>query len=90
VLGILILTQANCRFCEDAKVLLDRLAREFPLSVSTLDIDSAEGQVLAAGGGVLFPPGIFVDAEPVCYGRPSERMLRREIERRLSGRMNVP
>ncbi len=32
---------------------------------------------------MLFPPGIFLDGEPFSYGRPSERKLRRELERRL-------
>ena len=32
-------------------------------------------------GGVMFPPGIFIDGRAFAYGRPSERALRREIER---------
>ena len=80
---VLLLTQEQCGFCEQAKELLDRLAVEYALSVSTLDLGSSEGQALAMRGGVLFPPGIFLDDEPFSYGRPSERKLRREIERRL-------
>lgn len=83
-LNVLILTQDNCRFCEDAKMMFERLSSEFPLSVSTLAIDSPEGQAFAVHGGVLFPPGIFIDEEAFCYGRPSEGMIRREIQRRLS------
>src|SRR5712692_4617860 len=82
-MNILLLTQENCGFCKQAKELLDRLAVEYGLSISTLDLDSSEGQVLAMRGGVLFPPGIFIDSEPFSYGRPSERKLRREIDRRL-------
>ena len=88
-LNVLILTQDNCGFCEDAKELFERLAREFPFSVSTMEIASPEGQAFATRGGVLFPPGIFIDEEPLCYGRPSERMLRREVERRLLSRASV-
>jgi hypothetical protein len=83
-LHVLILTQDNCGFCEDAKMLFERLKGEFPLSVSTLAIDSAEGQALALQGGVLFPPGIFIDQEAFSYGRPPEGKIRREVERRLS------
>lgn len=83
-LDVLILTQDNCGFCEDAKMLFGRLSSEFALSVSTLAIDSPEGRALATRGGVLFPPGIFIDAEAFCYGRPSEGKIRREIQRRLS------
>ncbi len=80
---MLILTQEHCGFCEQAKEVLDRLSVEFGFSFSTLDIGSPDGQTLAMRGGVLFPPGIFLDGEPFSYGRPSERKLRREIERRL-------
>lgn len=80
---VLLLTQENCGFCAQAKELLDRLSGEYQLSVTTLDLNSPEGQALAMRGGVLFPPGIFIDGEPFSYGRPSERKLRREIERRL-------
>lgn len=90
VLNVLILTQDNCGFCEDATILFERLARDFPLSVATLEVDSPEGQMLAAQGGVMFPPGIFIEEEPFCYGRPSERKIRREIERRLLSRASVP
>lgn len=83
-LDVLILTQDNCRFCEEAKSLFKRLAREFPLSIATLDVNSPEGQDLATQGGILFPPGIFVGGEPLCYGRPSERMIRRVVEGKLS------
>ena len=81
---VLLLTQENCGFCAQAKELLDRLSGEYQLSVTTLDLNSPEGQALAMRGGVLFPPGIFIDGESFSYGRPSERKLRREIERRLS------
>lgn len=83
---VLILTQDNCGFCDDAKDLFQRLEREFPLSVRMMDINSPEGRELAASGGVLFPPGILIGGEPFSYGRPSERKIRKEIERRLSTR----
>lgn len=80
---VLILTQEHCGFCEQAKEVLDRLSVEYGFSFSTLNVGSPEGQTLAMRGGVLFPPGIFLDGEPFSYGRPSERKLRREIERLL-------
>ncbi len=81
---VLLLTQENCGFCAQAREILDRLSGEYQLSVTTLDLNSPEGQALAMRGGVLFPPGIFIDGEPFSYGRPSEQKLRREIERRLN------
>lgn len=85
-MNILLLTQEHCEFCKQAKELLDRLSVEYGVLVSTLDLDSPEGQALAIQSGILFPPGIFLDGEPFSYGRPSERKLRREIERRLKSR----
>jgi glutaredoxin len=81
---ILLLTQESCAFCDQAKQILDRLATQYGVSVSTVDLDTPEGQRLAEGGLVMFPPGIFIDGEPFSYGRPSERKLRREIGRRLA------
>ncbi len=80
---ILLLTQEQCGFCEQAKEILDRLSREYWLSISTLNMDSMEGQRLAIQGGLLFPPGLVIDGEPFSYGRLSERKLRREQDRRL-------
>ena len=82
-MNVLLLTQEHCGFCAQAKGTLDRLAVEYGLSVSTLDLGSPEGEALAVRSGLLFPPGIFLDGELFSYGRLSERKLRREIERRL-------
>jgi hypothetical protein len=80
---VLLLTQEHCHFCEQAQELLARLATEYGLSVSTLDMTTPEGQRLAEQHGIFFPPGIFLDGVPFSYGRPSERKLRRELEQRL-------
>lgn len=88
-LDVLILTQDNCGFCEEARNLFQRLSQEFPLSIAMVDMNSQEGQELAVQGGVMFPPGIFIGGEPFCYGRPSERKIRREIERRSPSRVSA-
>jgi len=79
---MLLLTQAHCAFCEQARAIIDRLATEYDLTVSTLDLATAEGQVRAEAAGMLFAPGVFLDDVPFSYGRLSERKLRRAIERR--------
>lgn len=81
---IVLLTQEQCGFCDQAKEILARLSHEYQLSVSTLSINSPEGQQLVIQGGLLFPPGVYVAGEPFSYGRLSERKLRRELKRRLS------
>lgn len=85
-LPVTLLTQANCSLCDHAKDLLSRLAAEYPLAVSVLDLDSPEGWALASRGGILFPPGLFLDGEAFSYGRLSEGKLRRELERLLGAR----
>lgn len=81
-LPILLLTTENCGYCEFAKQMLDRLAAEYPLAVSTLPLETPAGQELAEKNGILFPPGLFIDGKAFSYGRPSERKLRRAIEAR--------
>jgi glutaredoxin len=81
---VTLLTQDACAFCDDAKRILDDLAGEHDISVLEVDLSSAEGQRLARASGVLFPPGILFDGDPVAYGRPSARHLRRELQRRAS------
>lgn len=78
-LDVVILTAENCQFCEEAKALLERLAREYPLWVVMVDLATPQGQALARDTGVMFPPGIFIEGQPFSYGRPSERKLRREL-----------
>ena len=67
--------------------MLSRLAQEFPLEVTTMDVNSVAGRELAREYRVIFPPGLVLDGQPFSYGRPSERKLRRELEARLS---NLP
>ncbi len=85
-MDVTLLTQENCAFCEQAKEVLDRLSAEYPISVETLDLATPEGQALAERGGMMFPPGIFISGEPFSYGRPSEKKLRRELDRQLESR----
>lgn len=82
---VLLLTKDDCTFCGEAKAILRRLGDEFLLRVSTDDIGSPRGLTLALQGGLLFPPAIVIDGRPFSYGRPSERKLRRELERISAG-----
>lgn len=81
---VLVLVQAECVFCAKALVLLDRLAREYDLHVTTRDLNTVEGQDAALRDAILFPPGIFLNGQPFSYGPISERKLRRELDRRLA------
>ncbi len=81
---VTLLSQDHCESCVDAKQLLERLAAEYPLEIVEIDLGSPEGQRLAAAKRVMFAPGVLLDDQLYGYGRPSERRLRRELERRLA------
>ena len=83
---VVLLTQNGCELCDRAHGILERLAHEYPIEVTVVDLASDEGQALAERGGILFPPGLFLDGEPFSYGRVSERRLRRELDRRVRTR----
>lgn len=78
---IQLITQDSCAFCDDAKAILDRLSTEYGFSVRTIALESPEGQALAERGGFIFPPGILIEGEAFSHGRPSEKKLRRELDR---------
>ena len=80
---VTVLTKSQCGYCVQAQELLHRLKNEYPLVIETIDIKAPEGEAMATRGGILFPPGIFLDGEPFSYGRVSERKLRRELDRRI-------
>jgi len=84
VAEILLLTQADCGFCDHAKDVLARLQQDFSLTVQEQDLASPAGKRLAVTLGVLFAPGIVLDGELFSYGRPSERKLRKELQRRTA------
>jgi thiol-disulfide isomerase/thioredoxin len=83
-INVLLITQPDCGHCESAKLVLEKLAKEFPLAVRIVGLDTDEGGALADRGGILFPPGLFLDGEPFSYGRPSERKLRKTLEQRFA------
>lgn len=78
---VTLLTQDLCKLCDEAKAVLHRLGGEFPVHVTTVSLGSERGKQLALTGGVMFPPGVFVDGEPFSYGRLSERKLRKALSR---------
>ena len=81
---VTLVTQDDCAFCDQAKAILDRMSTEFGIALRLIEIGSPEGTRLAEEAGIMFPPGILIDDEPFSYGRPSERKLRRELQRRMN------
>lgn len=76
---IILLTQADCHFCEHAKQVLAHVGQDHSLRITEVDLGSPEGQQLARSAGVLFAPGVLVDGQPFSFGRLSERKLRRAL-----------
>lgn len=81
MIEVVLLTREDCGLCDHAKEVLARVAVDFALTVREVDLATGEGMALAEAGGIVFPPGVFLDGEPFSYGRLSERKLRRELER---------
>ena len=81
VTRVTLLTQADCGYCDHAKTVLSRVGQDFPLEVTQVSLDSAEGRALATRHGVLFAPGILLDGNGFGYGRLSERRLRKALSR---------
>jgi len=79
-ISVILLTQKDCAFCDQARDILTRLQGEYGLAVKTLEIDSEDGTRLASEGGIMFAPGLFVEGEPFSYGRLSERKLRKHFQ----------
>ena len=52
------------------------------MQVTEISLDSQEGEAIATPAGVLFAPGVLVDARPFSFGRLSERKLLRALEKR--------
>jgi hypothetical protein len=86
---VTLLTVPQCGYSEEAKATLLRLAHEYPLDVEVVQLRSPAGERLALQGGVLFPPGLFLDDEPFSYGHVSERPLRQELARRSGVRADI-
>ncbi|MCZ2404446.1 thioredoxin family protein [Paenarthrobacter sp. Z7-10] len=76
---VTVLTQASCGSCGQAKEVLSRLAREYPLEIRELGLDTEEGRGLAARAGVVFAPGVLIDGDMFSYGRLSEKKLRHHL-----------
>lgn len=76
---VLLITQDDCAFCDQAKDVLGRVAADVPLDVEEIALSSERGGELARRAGLLFAPGVFVDGTFLSHGRLSEKKLRRAL-----------
>ncbi len=76
---ITLLTQEDCRLCDQAKNVLERIRAEYRLTITQLDLRSEQGKALAVEATVMFAPGVLLDGKPFSFGRLSERKLRKAL-----------
>lgn len=77
-----LVTAPNCHLCEHARHVLARLGRIWPFELAETAWESPEGRALVQRDGVPFPPALYVDGRLYGYGRLSEGLLRRLLEKR--------
>ena len=76
---VTLLTAEGCHYCARARQVVALLARDWPLAVTEVPMDTPEGAAMALRDGIAFPPGIYLDGALVGYGRLSEGKLRRRL-----------
>ncbi len=79
MIGITVLTQPSCAFCDQAKEILSRLTADYSLNIHEIRLDTEEGRKLAIQHAVMFAPGILLDGKLFSYGRLSEKKLRLQL-----------
>ena len=80
---ITLLTAPHCALCTHAHEVLERVALDTPIEIETLSLETPEGQAALGNTAIPFPPLVLLDGLPCCYGRISERRLRRELATHL-------
>lgn len=78
---IVVLSSRACHLCEDAIEGLTEFAREFPVRVREIDMESPEGRELVRIHRPAMPPAILVDGSLFGVGRLSRKKLRKRLER---------
>ena len=71
-----------CHFCDDAEQALALLAEEFPLEVTVIEVDSAEGRRLVDVHRPAMNPLVLVDGAYFSAGRLPRKKLTRLLEAR--------
>ena len=75
-----------CHFCDDAEQALALLAEEFPLAVTVIEVDSAEGRRLVGAHRPAMNPLVLLDGAYFSSGRLPRKKLTRLLEARAASR----
>ena len=82
MLDVTLLSQPSCSYCDHAKEILSRLANEYPIRVTEIDMQTEEGRKLAIKHAIMFAPGILLAGQLFSYGRLSEKKLQNYLKAR--------
>jgi VanZ family protein len=81
-LAVVLYTRRECHLCRDARDILLRFSREFPLQVSEVDVDADPVLVERYGSEV---PVVIAGGAKISKLRPDEEAIRRRLFRRIPG-----
>lgn len=73
-----------CHFCDDAGAALAEFAREYPLDIRLVPLESPEGMAAFADHRPAMSPLILVDGEYFSSGRLPRKKLRALIHERTT------
>ncbi len=82
VASITLVTSPGCHFCADAEDALAQIAREYPLSVTHIDLRSPEGMELVQRHAAAMSPLVLVDGAFLSAGRLPRGKLRSRLSER--------
>jgi hypothetical protein len=77
-----------CHFCEDAHRVLDDLARQFPVDVTTIAVTTPTGQRLMAAHRAGMSPLVLLDGTYFSQGRLPRRKLTKTLTARFGSTTN--
>jgi len=73
-------SRPGCHLCEDLRVLCQRLAGEFPIRLTEVNIEANPALEARYGQEI---PVLFIDGRKAVKYRTTEGALRRKLQRRL-------
>lgn len=71
-----------CHYCDDAGAVLAEFAREFPLDIRLVALDSPEGEEAVAAHRPAMSPLVLIDGRYFSAGRLPRKRLRALLDAR--------
>ncbi len=74
-----------CHFCDDARAVLDELARTYPLLIDVVAAEQPRGRALMAEHRAAMYPLVLLDGQFFSTGRLPARKLRKILDAQTVG-----